>query len=149
MIDFLGRHILPIPMCTFLKTIIAHFFYNKSALRLLANFKLLSHVKLINMSRVTCQVSRVTCHVSHVIFLFYFLGGQSGEAYRWRVCYQRGLPRLVKTETNFFVKMCIQWNSAYYGFSSTTDLSETIDAAYIGLWKLSIQDMYEIQVTIR
>ena len=44
------------------------------------------------MSRVMCHVSRVTCHVSHVIFLFY---GQRGEAYRWRVCYQRGLPRLV------------------------------------------------------
>ena len=31
-----------------------------------------------------CHVSRVTCHVS-----------QSGEAYWWRVCYQRGLPHLV------------------------------------------------------
>ena len=58
-----------------------------------------------------CHVSRVTCHMSHV-FLFYFTFfttkknikikiihsekiGQSGEASRWRVCYQRGLPRLV------------------------------------------------------
>ena len=48
-----------------------------------------------NMLRVTCHVSRVTCHVSgvtcqvsHVTFFF-------GEANRWRVCYQRGLPRLV------------------------------------------------------
>ena len=49
-----------------------------------------------HISRVTCHVSRVTCHVSHVTFLFYFLFfGQSGEAYRWRVCYQRGLPSLV------------------------------------------------------
>ena len=44
-----------------------------------------------NMSRVTCYVLRVTCHMSHVTFFF----GQSGEAYQWRVCYQRGLPRLV------------------------------------------------------
>ena len=48
-------------------------------------------------SRVTCHVSRhasrVTCHVSHVICHNFF--GQSGEAYRWRVFYQRGLPRLV------------------------------------------------------
>ena len=44
------------------------------------------------MSRVMCHVSGVTCHLSHVTF---FGGGQSGEAYRLRVCYQRGLPRLV------------------------------------------------------
>ena len=48
----------------------------------------MSHV----MCHVLYHVSRVTCHVSHVTFFFY---GQSGEAYRWRVCYQRGLPRLV------------------------------------------------------
>ena len=40
-----------------------------------------------------CHMSRVTCHMSQ--FFFYFFFGQSGEAYRWRVCYQRGLPRLV------------------------------------------------------
>ena len=32
--------------------------------------------------------------LSHVIFSFFFFG-ESGEAYRWRVCYQRGLPQLV------------------------------------------------------
>ena len=64
------------------------------------------------MSRVTCHVSRVTCHLSHVtchmskiflkicklLFFFFFDGkkiGQSGGASRWRVCYKRGLPRLV------------------------------------------------------
>ena len=54
----------------------------------------------------TCHVSGVTCHVSHVtyhmsrvtckmpdFFIFIFL--QSGEASQGRVCYQRGLPRLV------------------------------------------------------
>ena len=53
------------------------------------------------MSPVTC-VSRVTCHtytcyMSHVIFFIFilFFSGQSGEAYRWRVYYQQGLPRLV------------------------------------------------------
>ena len=48
------------------------------------------------MSRVTCHISRVTCHVSGVtchFFLFLFL--QSGGASWWRVCYQRGLLRLV------------------------------------------------------
>ena len=62
-----------------------------------------SHVTCHNVSRITCHVSHVTCHMSHVtchishvtchIFFFW----QSGEAYRWRVCYQRGLPRLVLT----------------------------------------------------
>ena len=56
-----------------------------------------SHVRC-HMSHVTCQVSGVTCQVSpvryHILF-FYFFSGQSGEASWWRVCYQRGLPRLV------------------------------------------------------
>ena len=38
------------------------------------------------MGHMSRHVSRVTCH------MFF---GQSGEAYWWRVCYQRGLPRLV------------------------------------------------------
>ena len=53
-----------------------------------------------HMSCVTCHVSHVTCHMSHIMchmsyFFFIFFFGQSGEAYQWRVCYQRGLPRLV------------------------------------------------------
>ena len=39
---------------------------------------------------VTCRVSHVTCN------FFFFL--QCCEAYWWRVCYQRGLPRLVEHE---------------------------------------------------
>ena len=35
------------------------------------------------------------CHMSHVIFW----GGQSGEAFWWRVWYQRGLNRLVFMKT--------------------------------------------------
>ena len=46
------------------------------------------------MSRVSCHVSRVTCQVSHVILFFIFFL-QSCEACQWRVCHQRGLPRLV------------------------------------------------------
>ena len=38
-----------------------------------------------HVSHVTCHMSRVTCHMSQFF----------GEAYRWKVCYQRGLPRLV------------------------------------------------------
>ena len=44
-----------------------------------------------------CHMSHVTFHMSHVAFFFF---GQSGEAYRWRVCYQRGLPRLVSVEVS-------------------------------------------------
>ena len=44
---------------------------------------------------VTCDVSHVPCRMS-LLFLFLFLFFlQSGGASRWRVCYQRGLPRLV------------------------------------------------------
>ena len=53
-----------------------------------------------HMSLVTCHVSRVTCHMSCVTCHFFSsFFGQSGEAYWWRVCYQRGLPRLVFTYT--------------------------------------------------
>ena len=58
---------------------------------------------MCHVSCVTCHVSRVTCHMSKYIFFslhfFFFLSlkqiKQSGGASRWRVCYQRGLPRLV------------------------------------------------------
>ena len=43
------------------------------------------------MSPVTCHMSHVTCHMS--LFFYFFL--LSGETSWWRVCYQRGLPRLV------------------------------------------------------
>ena len=43
-----------------------------------------------HMSSVMCRMSFVTCNF--FLFLFYW---QSGEAYWWRVCYQRGLHRLV------------------------------------------------------
>ena len=53
----------------------------------------MSHVTR-HMSHIMCHVSCVTCHASHVFFFFSFFG-QSGEAYRLRVCYKRGLPRPV------------------------------------------------------
>ena len=34
------------------------------------------------------------------IYFFYLFFGQSGEAYRWRVSYQRGLPGLVYCHVN-------------------------------------------------
>ena len=64
-----------------------------------------SHVTC-HMSHVMCHMSCVTCHVSHVMchmscvtcnFFLSLFFGQAGEACRWRVCYQRGLPRLVLT----------------------------------------------------
>ena len=55
----------------------------------------MSHVTC-HVSCVMCNMSHVTCHMSHnfyfILFLFFL---QSGEAYQWRVGYQRGLPRLV------------------------------------------------------
>ena len=54
---------------------------------------------MCHVSRVTCHVSGVTCHVSPVtrnIYIFFLKKNVlSGGPTRWRVCYQRGLPRLV------------------------------------------------------
>ena len=65
------------------------------------------------MSRVMCHISRVTCHMYFIFILFF---GQSGEAYRWRVCYQRGLPRLVSVDGGFHLEfdyISIQDNHHY------------------------------------
>ena len=57
------------------------------------------HVSCVmcHVSHVTCHVSPVTCHIFNPTTKFYTTKkvGQSGGASRWRVCYQRGLPRLV------------------------------------------------------
>ena len=43
------------------------------------------------------------CHMSHLIYLYiYLFFGQSGESYRWRACYQRGLPRLFLVHSVFW-----------------------------------------------
>ena len=51
------------------------------------------HVSCVtfHMSHVMCHMSHVMCHMSHVtffLFIYFFFFGQSGEAYRRRVCYQ-------------------------------------------------------------
>ena len=70
-----------------------------------------------------------TCHVSHftgpkknlhiLIFFFFYVKkiGQSGGASWWRVCYQRGLPRLVFTLTwfepeIFYQKKCVNYDKS-------------------------------------
>ena len=50
-----------------------------------------------HVSGVTCQVSGVTCHIYIHFFFICIFFWQSGGAIRWRVCYQRGVPRLVFT----------------------------------------------------
>ena len=59
----------------------------------------MSHVTC-HMSRVMCQMSRahVKCHFFCSFFLRFFL--QNVGAHRWRVCYKRGLPRLVFFKTS-------------------------------------------------
>ena len=47
-------------------------------------------VNITSLSHVVCHISCVKCNY----FLFFFLS-QSVGAIQWRVCYQRGLPRLV------------------------------------------------------
>ena len=71
----------------------------------------MSHV-MCQVSPVTCHLSPVTCHLSHVKKTLFHIKkkkkysvtkvGQSGGASRWRVCYQRGLPRLVFDKTELF-----------------------------------------------
>ena len=49
------------------------------------------------MSRVTCHMSRITCHEKKKKEEKKKKITQSGGASWLRVCYQRGLPRLVKS----------------------------------------------------
>ena len=67
---------------------------------------------MCHVSCVTCHVSPVTCHVSPVtcnflFFIFFILKkiGQSGGASCRRVCYQRGLPRLVLQYLPYFFSL--------------------------------------------
>ena len=49
---------------------------------------------MCHVSHVACHMSHVTCHMSHVKCHMY-KKKKYGGAWRSRVCYQRGLPRLV------------------------------------------------------
>ena len=74
------------------------------------------------------NMSHVTCH----FFLFFF--GQSGEAYWWRVCYQRGLPRLVLVRQWLFcIAMpwfpCNFYNNQYIGKHSPRGQQKKTDIA--------------------
>ena len=61
-----------------------------------------------HMSCVMCHISRVTCHMWHVTCdISHFFFWQSGEVYPLRVCYQRGLPRLV-----YGILLCSMLNKA-------------------------------------
>ena len=58
---------------------------------------------MCHVSRVTCHMSPVTCHLfERKKYIFQKQIQQSGGASRWKVCYWRGLPRLVciLTETD-------------------------------------------------
>ena len=66
-----------------------------------------------HVSCVTCHVSRVTCQLSRVTFFFCFFFGQSSAAYWGRVCYQRGLPRLVFTNSAIWAGLVIESPCSY------------------------------------
>ena len=82
------------------------------------------------MCHVSRHMSCVTCHVSHVT-IFLGGGGQGGEAYRRRVCYQRGLPRLYFFSDHFspmpgtFFSELQNGKSIHLPYSNLTEL---------GLW---------------
>ena len=68
-----------------------------------------------------CHMSPVMCPMSHVkknsCFFIPNKIGQSGGAGRWRVCYRRGLPRLVS--------VALQIQNMFWGNSSNTDYKVT------------------------
>ena len=59
---------------------------------------------MFHMSHVTCHMSRVICHMN-----FFGGVGQSGGANWWRLCYERGLPRLVLNTVDYNI---IEYNTA-------------------------------------
>ena len=70
---------------------------------------------MCHVSHVRCHMSPVPCHMSPVTRQIFFLIkeknilnkiGQRGGVSRWRVCYQRGLPRLVFRRIQ--ISKCIQ-----------------------------------------
>ena len=66
----------------------------------------------LHLSHVTCHMSHVMCHMSHVTChmskncLFSSSFRQCGETSWWRVCYQRGLTRLVLWEYSHHLSIC-------------------------------------------
>ena len=71
------------------------------------------------VSGVRCQVSHVRCHMSHVtcqvlhVFFSSSFWGQSGRVSLWRVCYQRGLPRLVSSVGAPLLSDCLRCPSNF------------------------------------
>ena len=59
------------------------------------------------MSRVTCHVSCVLCHMSPITNHF-SQNTKNGVANQWRVCYQRGLPRLFFFSFTSFIAQILQ-----------------------------------------
>ena len=101
------------------------------------------------MCHVSCfmfHVSSVTCFMSPVIFIFFFFFsfktiGQSGGASRRRVCFQRGLPRLVKKKsTNFLTTrpgssyfLCLKVGRSLESVVSTLDSGPACSVVYSGI----------------
>ena len=92
----------------------------------------MSHVSHVpcHVSHVTCHLSRVTCPLSHVSFLFYFFLfkkknilkkiWQSCGASWWRVCYQRGLPRLVFSA----MSLQLRWNNFFATYATQKNIKK-------------------------
>ena len=59
-----------------------------------------------HLSGISCHVPPVMCYLPYVIYILFVIKKklQIGRASLWRVCYQRGLSRLVSYEMHFPVK---------------------------------------------
>ena len=101
---------------------------------LLAGF---SRWRAIRVSGVRCQLSGVRCQVSVVrckkeiyiyIYILFSFFEQRFLACRWRVCYQRGLPRLVSNLTRKMIKLifakskifCSKFFNKIHGYKGPT-----------------------------
>ena len=95
---------------------------------------------MCHMSDVTCLVSGVTCQVSGVmcifVFIFFFFK-QSDGASCWRVCYPRGLPRLVQVLKDIKIAPLVLKLRPYLllgGFILSAQLEKAIFLSTLTFW---------------
>ena len=75
---------------------------------------------MCHMSHVTCNMSHVTCDMSQLFLFNIFL--TKWFSYRWRVCYQPGLPRLVLLEV---LKTCLSQSEGEKTWLKQTEKGQT------------------------
>ena len=103
---------------------------------------------MCHVSCVTCHMSRVTCSFFYIIIFFF---GPIGGASQWRVCYQRGVPRLVSLLTPFKDWLCEQNYNVFQIHKSNEVLVISVKLVYILFSQLIFQaQLYsQLQLSLR